>query len=235
MQPNVLRLALDDCFPDPSQPRKQFDQASLEELAASMKRHGQRTPGEVRPATEPGKYWIVAGERRLKALRLAGLPTFLALMADRPMDDAERLEIQCIENCQREDMKPIDAAMAFLRLMEMKGWNAKQLAAAIGKSEATISRTLKLLKLPKEVQERIGKDITAADGYALAAKPTKVKPLKAAYKTPSGLSVSLALPGDSCALEDVLSALDVVVKAVRQAKAQALPAAELSKFLARVK
>ncbi len=138
--------------PNPHQPRKEFKQEALEELAASIRAKGVLQPLLVEPR-EDGSYTIVAGERRYRAAILAGLQKVPVII--RSFTEQERLEIALIENLQREDLTPIEEAKAYRTLMETSGLSQEELSERIGKNRSTIANTLRLLKLPEDMQEAI--------------------------------------------------------------------------------
>ncbi|GAB4223742.1 MAG: ParB/RepB/Spo0J family partition protein [Spirochaetales bacterium] len=145
-------LEITRLVPNPHQPRKEFNPEALEELAASIRSRGVLQPILVEPR-EDGTYLIVAGERRYRAALLAGLPKVPVIV--RTFTDQERLEIALIENLQREDLTPIEEAKAYRSLMEAAGLSQEELAERIGKNRSTIANTLRLLKLPEDMQEAI--------------------------------------------------------------------------------
>lgn len=145
-------LEVSRLVPNPHQPRKEFKPEALEELAASIRSKGVLQPILVEPR-EDGSYTIVAGERRYRAALLAGLTRVPAII--RTFTEQERLEIALIENLQREDLTPIEEAKAYRTLMETSGLSQEELAERIGKNRSTIANTLRLLKLPEDMQEAI--------------------------------------------------------------------------------
>lgn len=145
-------LPLEKVEPDPDQPRKLFDDKALEELANSVKKHGVLQPIVV--TAERGKYVIVAGERRYRASKLAGLKTIPAIV--RTLSGQHRLEISLIENLQRRDLNPIETATAYLKLRDQFNMTLEAIGDRVGgKSSSAVSNTLRLLRLPKEVKEAI--------------------------------------------------------------------------------
>lgn len=139
---------------DPSQPRRQFDQESLEELATSIKLHGVLQPIVV--VKNGSNYEIVAGERRFRASKIAGLKEVPAII--RSLSNQHRLEVSLIENLQRRDLNSIETATAYLKLKDQFNLNLDQIGERVGnKSASTISNTLRLLRLPKAVQSMIVK------------------------------------------------------------------------------
>ncbi len=141
-----LRLSLVD--PKSDQPRKNFDKAALEELANSISQNGLLQPILVREYGE-GRYQIIAGERRFRASKIAGLTEIPAIILDK--DDRDVAEIALIENIQREDLNPIEEAMAFKALASDYGLTQEELSQKIGRSRSAIANTLRLLDLPSEV------------------------------------------------------------------------------------
>ena len=148
-------IPLDRIIPDPDQPRKEFDAGELERLAASMKERGQLQPILVRWEEDRGVYAIIAGERRWRAADLAGLATMRAIVADRPYTAGELFEVQLIENALREDLKPIEQANAYRRLMETRGWSLRDVARELNVAHSSVARALELLDLPPRVQEAV--------------------------------------------------------------------------------
>ncbi len=137
------------------QHREDFDEEALERLAQSIGAHGQLQPIRVRWDEERGLYIIIAGERRWRACRLAGLTEVECVIADSNISANDILKEQVIENALREDLKPIEQAKAYRDLMEEEGWNGKDLAEELHLSRASVSNALSLLKLPEETQEQI--------------------------------------------------------------------------------
>ncbi|MFZ5823769.1 MAG: ParB/RepB/Spo0J family partition protein [Bacillota bacterium] len=148
---SIQELDLREVQPNPHQPRKEFDQARLDELAASIREHGIVQPIVVRPK---GKgYEIVAGERRWRAAGLAGLKKIPALV--REFSEAETMEIALIENLQREDLNPLEEAEAYKVLMESFKLTQEELAQRLGKSRPQIANTLRLLQLAPVAREAV--------------------------------------------------------------------------------
>ncbi len=155
-----LRISLIE--PDRSQPRTVFDEEKLSELADNIARHGVLQPILVRPL-ENGSYRIVAGERRWRAARMAGLQEIPALV--RELDESEAAQISLIENLQREDLDPIEEARAYKRLMDDFGMTQQQLAESLGRSRAGIANSTRMLNLPERVQKSIA-DGEVSAGHA---------------------------------------------------------------------
>jgi ParB family chromosome partitioning protein len=138
--------------PNPEQPRLVFEQAALDELAASIREHGVLQPILVRPLG-PNTYQIVAGERRWRASRQAGLETIPAMIED--IDDDTALEIAIIENLQREDLTPLDEAAMFDRMVRQHGYSIRKLADKLGKDKGYLENRLRLADAPPEIRELV--------------------------------------------------------------------------------
>lgn len=155
-------IKLSDITPDPEQPRRHFDEASLAELALSIKEHGILQPIVV--TVKGGGYQVVAGERRYRAATMAKLDKLPAIV--RTLTDQHRLELSLIENIQRRDLSPIETAVAYAKLRDQFSLTLDEIGARVGsKSVSTISNTLRLLKLPKEVQRAL-QDGRMSEGQA---------------------------------------------------------------------
>lgn len=150
----LKELKLDEIIRDEEQPRRDFDQDALEALAASIKEHGVLQPIVV--TKEDGKYKIVAGERRWRAAKIAGLDKIPAII--RTLDSQNRLELSIIENAQREDLNAIELATAYAKLKTQFNLTAEDIAAKVGKSEQAIQNTLRLLNLPDDVKKTMVKE-----------------------------------------------------------------------------
>lgn len=142
-------IDIDKIEPNPYQPRTEFNQEAIEELAESVKLLGLIQPITVRPL-ENGRYQIISGERRFRASKLAGLKSIPAYI--RKTDDQGMLEMAIVENIQREDLDSIEVAMSFRRLIEECSLTQEAMADRIGKKRATVTNYLRLLKLPAEIQ-----------------------------------------------------------------------------------
>jgi len=162
----VITVPVDDITPNPYQPRLQMDTEGLEELAASIKEKGVVQPIIVR--TQGNKYEIIAGERRLRASRLAGLSEIPAIV--REVDDGEAMALAITENIQREDLNAMELARAYSVLMNEFKLTQEQLSQAVGKSRPAVANILRLLQLPQEIQNYVlsGK-ITMGHARALLA------------------------------------------------------------------
>ncbi|MHC4880959.1 MAG: ParB/RepB/Spo0J family partition protein, partial [Planctomycetota bacterium] len=166
---NVGRIAIDRVIPDPDQPRQEFAEEPLEQLAASIRSKGQLAPIRVRWCEERQRWVIVFGERRWRAACRANLSEIDCVFIEGEMTQAEILEQQLVENCLRNDLQPIEEAHAYSRLMAQNGWNGKQLAAALSIPASRVSRTLALLDLPETVQQQIAAgEVPARTGYELS-------------------------------------------------------------------
>lgn len=148
----IMQLNLNDLRSNPYQPRKVFDEDKLQELANSIKEHGVFQPIIVKKNAIQG-YDIIAGERRVKASRMAGLETIPAIVRD--FTDEEMMEIALLENLQRENLNSIEEAMAYKKLIESLGLTQEELANRLGKSRSHITNMLGLLNLPEEVKDLI--------------------------------------------------------------------------------
>jgi len=157
-------VQLDQIKPNPFQPREEFDQGHIEELAQSIKEKGIIQPLLVR---RKGDYYeLIAGERRLRACNILGLKEIPIIVKD--VDDRDSLEYALIENIQRENLNPIEEAHAYQHLIDKFQVTQEKISEAMGKARATIANTLRLLKLPHEIQEELKKGrISFAHGRAL--------------------------------------------------------------------
>lgn len=165
----TTELRLSQIVPNRDQPRKIFDDQALSELADSIKKHGLIQPLLVKPM-ENGSYQIVAGERRWRASRLAGLEKVPVVIRD--MDDTETMEVALIENLQREDLNPVEEAMGYKALMETFGMTQEQVASRVGKSRPAIANALRLLSLNEnELLALQNGDITQGHARTLLSLP----------------------------------------------------------------
>jgi ParB family chromosome partitioning protein len=159
--------ALEDILPNSRQPRSIFGQAALEELAASIRQYGLIQPLVVRPLAE-GKYELIAGERRLRAAKIAGLRSVPIVL--RSAGNQSALEIALIENVQREDMNALECARSYRRLIDEFGMTQEQVADRVGKSRTAIANTLRLIRLPEAIQKGLeGGKISEGHARALLA------------------------------------------------------------------
>ncbi|MDX2177717.1 MAG: ParB/RepB/Spo0J family partition protein [Candidatus Sumerlaeia bacterium] len=161
-----LRIRVDQITPNPRQPRKFFDQGKLDDLAASLKRHGVLQPIVVTPGSATGAgYTLLAGERRWRAAQLAGFSEIPAQVIE--ATDAELLELSIVENVQRDDLNPLEEAEAYRDLMLQFGWTQEEIAERVGKKRPTIANALRLLNLDEEMQQAV-RDHSLTPGHARA-------------------------------------------------------------------
>jgi ParB family chromosome partitioning protein len=181
MQTGPTEIPVDQVRPNPYQPRVEFEPEAMRDLVESVRTHGVLQPILVR-RLEQGGFELIAGERRLRASREAGLRTIPALI--RECGPADMLEIALIENLQREDINPMEAARAYQRLMREFGLTQEEVARRVGKARPTIANTLRLLTLPEPIQESIAAgEITEAHARRLLqAEPEKRLELLAAIR-----------------------------------------------------
>jgi ParB family chromosome partitioning protein len=160
-------IPIDCIIPDSNQPRKHFDEEGLKELAESIRQHGLLQPILVRPFGN-GKFQIVHGERRFRACKLLGFKTIRVEVKE--LTDNQVLEIQLVENLQREDLNPIEEAETFRRMVEELGYTHEDIAKKIGKSREYVTNKLRLLKLPENIKRALleGK---ISEGHARALLP----------------------------------------------------------------
>ena len=162
---DLRQLPVELIRPNPRQPRKEFDEASLLALAGSLGERGLLQPVLVRPSAD-GAYELIAGERRWRAATLAGLDTIPALV--RSHDDAESLELALIENMAREDLNPIEEARACALLVEELGLTREEIGRRVGRSRVAVSNLLRLLDLPDEALDLLARgDLTEGHGRAI--------------------------------------------------------------------
>ena len=162
-QTNLEEIPIEDISPNSSQPRQRFDEGAFAELVASVGRHGIVQPVVVRP--RDGGYELIAGERRWRAAREAGLESLPALVKD--ADDQRSLQIALIENIQREDLNPIEEAGAYKSLLDEYGLTQAAIAEIVGKNRTTVANALRLLGLPEGVKTMIATD-KVSPGHARA-------------------------------------------------------------------
>ena len=221
--PTSLRLS--DIEPDKEQPRKTFEDEALSELAASISQHGVLQPLVVRP-NPLGGYRIIAGERRWRASRIAGLTEVPAIIKD--VTDDEAMEIALIENLQREDLDPIEEAFGYRQLIDRCGYTQEQAADRLGKSRTGVTNSLRLLQLEPTVRELVHRgalstghakvllglsgeaqcaaaESTVKDGLTVRQTEQLVKKLKKPAAAAKPVTLPPALPGEvELALREVL-------------------------------
>lgn len=166
----LLQVPVSAITPNPMQPRTVFDPDALSELAMSIRQHGLIQPLIV-SQLGPERYQLIAGERRLQAARMAGLPTVPTMVKEVTPQNA--LELALVENIQRADLNPLEEAAAYRHLVEEFGLTQEQVAERVGKSRVSVTNTLRLLRLPAEVRQSLA-DGTIREGHAraLLALPT---------------------------------------------------------------
>lgn len=161
---SVNKLRIMEIEPNRNQPRKDFDEKALSELAESIEQHGVLQPLVVRPLTN-GNYQLVAGERRWRAARIAGLSEVPVIIKE--LTDEEVIEIAMIENLQREDLNPLEEALGYRYMMDELKITQEQAAEKVGKSRPAVANALRLLKLPDEIQNMV-KNNLISPGHARA-------------------------------------------------------------------
>lgn len=173
---NATFCEIDQIDPNPSQPRRSFDEDKLESLAETIRKRGILQPLLVR--RKGGRYELIAGERRWRAARLAGLDKVPVVV--REAEDAESLEISLLENLQREDLNPIEEARAYRQLLEKLNLTQEELAGKIGKDRSSVANAIRLLQLPMEVQEAVASGtISVGHARALLALTHEVEQIRA--------------------------------------------------------
>jgi ParB family chromosome partitioning protein len=168
----IKQIEITKLFANPDQPRKTFDEKTLQELADSITQHGIIQPLVVTP--HEGKFRIVAGERRFRASQLAGLVKIPVIVRDHK--ELEELEISLVENVQRVDLSPLETAVSVVRLRDQFSLTPKEISKKLGKAETTVSNIIRLLQLPKEAVEALQKNlITEGHARAILALKTDEK------------------------------------------------------------
>ena len=163
----AVMLRISELEPNREQPRKDFDEKAMAELADSISQHGVLQPLLVRPIFGGG-YQIVAGERRWRAARMAGLSEVPAMV--REMNDGEVMELALIENLQREDLTPLEEARGYQTLLEKYELTQEEVAKTVGKSRPAVANAMRLLGLPQEIQDMVERgELSAGHGRALLA------------------------------------------------------------------
>lgn len=180
----VVTLRLSQIEPNRNQPRKIFSEEALNELADSIREHGVLQPLLVRPLPG-GSYQLVAGERRWRASRMAGLQEVPVVI--REMDEEQAMEIALIENLQREDLNAIEEATGYKQLMERYGMTQEQVAKRVGKSRPAIANALRLLNLPQKVMDMVGEgEVSPGHARALLAFDDQDRIVEIAQKVKTG-------------------------------------------------
>ena len=175
----VLYVDINDIRPNSAQPRKNFDEVKLGELASSITANGVIQPLIVRESTNG--YELVAGERRWRAARMSGLRTVPCIV--RNFDDKQNAIVAIIENMQREDLDPIEEALGLKSMTEKYGFTQEQVSASLGRSRTYITNSIRLLKLPEEIQQYVSSgQMSAAHGRTIINIPDKAKQKEIADK-----------------------------------------------------
>jgi ParB family chromosome partitioning protein len=167
----ITQIPIENIAPNPHQPRIRIDPSELAELAASIREHGIIQPLIITESSQTDRYTLVAGERRLVAARQAGLRQVPAII--REASEQQLVELALVENVQRTDLNPLEAAEAYRQLSEDFGLSHEEIATRVGKSRTTITNTLRLLNLPESIQKSlVGGDISEGHARALLSLPT---------------------------------------------------------------
>ena len=175
----IVEIDISELRPNPYQPRKEFDPEKLTELAVSIKEHGVIQPIIVKKSVKG--YEIIAGERRYRASKLAGLDKVPAIV--RPFTDEQMAEISLLENIQRENLNPIEEALAYKQLLEKSHMTHENLSTKVGKSRSYITNVIGLLRLPSEVQELVSKGkISMGHARALSKLESDEEIIRLAHK-----------------------------------------------------
>ena len=175
----VLYIDINDIRPNSAQPRKNFDEVKLGELASSIKTNGVIQPLIVRESANG--YELVAGERRWRAARMSGLRTVPCIV--RNFDDRQNAIVAIIENMQREDLDPIEEALGLKSMTEKYGFTQEQVSASLGRSRTYITNSIRLLKLPEEIQQYVSSgQMSAAHGRTIINIPDKARQKEIADK-----------------------------------------------------
>ena len=183
----AVTVKLSEIEPNRDQPRKEFDPAALAELADSISQHGILQPLLLRPMVSGG-YRIVAGERRWRAARMAGLSEVPAVV--REMTDTEEMLFALIENLQREDLTPLEEARGYRELIAKQGFTQEEVSKTVGKSRPAVTNALRLLNLPEDLQELLEKgEISAGHARTLLSFQDEDEMRAAAGKAKEGASV----------------------------------------------
>ena len=184
-------VRLSEIEPNRSQPRKNFDESAISALADSIREHGVLQPLLVRPMPNGG-YQIVAGERRWRAARMLGLDEIPVIVRD--FSDLEAAQIALIENLQRENLNPVEEALGYRRLQDDFDMKQEDIAKTVGKSRSAIANSIRLLRLPEEVQELlIDGSISAGHARALLGFSDEEQMIAAARRAAAGLLTVRAL------------------------------------------
>ena len=171
----VLEVAVGQIDPNPHQPRDHFDHAGMEDLVASIKEHGVMQPIVVTQKPD-GRYELIAGERRLRASKIAGKETVPVIL--RTATDQQKLELAIIENVQRRDLNPLEEAHAYLRLQDEFNLTQDEIGGRVGKSRPQVANIIRLLQLPSTIQDALGQGrISMSNARTLLSMPTEAERL----------------------------------------------------------
>jgi ParB family chromosome partitioning protein len=178
----ITTISLNKIKPNKYQPRKTFNEESLKELAESIKEHGLAQPILVTPSFNAGEYEIIAGERRFRACQIAGQTEIKAIVRDN-VSDKQKMELALLENMQREDLNPIEEALGLKRFIDEFQYTHEQISQKISKTRTVITNALRLLNLPKDIQELISQNkISAGHGRVLAGFSDDEKAIRVLVK-----------------------------------------------------
>ena len=181
---SATRLRLSEIEPNKAQPRKDFDEEALASLADSIKEHGVIQPLLVRPL-DNGSYQLVAGERRWRAARMAGMSEVPVIIKE--LSDRETMEIGLIENLQREDLNPIEEALGYQTLMDTYDFTQDEISRRVGRSRPAVANALRLLHLPQEVIALVRKkELSSGHARAILALPDEETMIETAKKAAKG-------------------------------------------------
>ena len=210
----IQEISVGELDPNPDQPRQTFDDESIAQLAESIRSQGVLQPLLVVPASG-GRYRIIAGERRFRAGRAAGLETLPCIVKD--IDVVRQMEIALIENLQREDLNPLEAAKGIQALMKQCGYTQEKVSARLGKSRPAVANLLRMLTLPDEVTEMVRDGLlTAGHARVLAGLESREEQIRMAHlAAEEGMSVRR--------LEQLASAAKARKPAVKRKKAVLAP------------
>lgn len=219
LQTVVRDINIDEIDPNTDQPRKEFDKDALEQLAQSIQEAGVLSP--ILVVENNGRYRIVAGERRYRASRLAGMSTIPCIV--RNLTNVQQMEAALIENLQREDLNPIEEAMAIRSLMSECDYTQEQAAKRLGKSRPAIANALRLLNLPQQIIDMVvGGELTAGHARVLAGLESEEQQLR--------LAAACVEQGYSVRKLEELSKESPVVASVKKSSAVKTLTPELSAF-----
>ena len=242
-----MEIPLDKLDRDPDQPREEFDEESLARLAASMQAKGQLQPIRVRWDEGRGVFLIICGERRWKAARMAGMATMTAIVQEGTLDPGELLAVQLIENCLREDLRPVEQARAFRRLMELTVGPSAGSLRSCTYPRPHVSKVLAMLDLPKTVQAmvdagqlaattayEIGKTESPNDQAELAARVVAEKLTRDEVRAAVKEKASRATPARRSRLEYTFDGIRIAISGEGIAAGAEAIAAALRRVLEQV-